>query len=258
MAARTFTNNAVVTTTTSSMTATVPGNAGTFTIAAATNWPTANFTVLVDSELILVSSRSGTTCTVATSGRGYDGTTGAIHASGAIISHQAASLDYQEANNHVNASSGVHGVTGSVVGTTDTQALTNKTINGSSNTMTNLVTSQAFSGSASVVTGATVTTVVSFSATVPSGCQLAEAVFELTYTGTNQRTAFNISLGGTAMSGDNSRWVSLPDGSTYGVSKACFLASPPTGAQTLLIKSVASTAAVTATASISGVLKYYT
>lgn len=39
---------------------------------------------------------------------------------------------------HANASTGVHGVAGSVVGTTSTQTLTNKTISGSNNTFSNI------------------------------------------------------------------------------------------------------------------------
>ena len=39
---------------------------------------------------------------------------------------------------HIAASSGAHGVTGSLVGTTDTQTLTNKTISGSNNTFSNI------------------------------------------------------------------------------------------------------------------------
>lgn len=51
---------------------------------------------------------------------------------------------------HTGASTGVHGVSGSVVGTTSTQTLTNKTISGSSNTITNIPNS-ATTGTASVI-----------------------------------------------------------------------------------------------------------
>ena len=39
---------------------------------------------------------------------------------------------------HENATTGIHGVTGNIVGTSDTQTLTNKTIDGSSNTISNI------------------------------------------------------------------------------------------------------------------------
>ena len=39
---------------------------------------------------------------------------------------------------HANATTGIHGVTGNIVGTSDSQTLTNKTIDGSSNTLSNI------------------------------------------------------------------------------------------------------------------------
>lgn len=47
------------------------------------DFPTANFTILIDSEEMYVSSRTGTTLTIST--RGYEGTTAALHSSGAVV-----------------------------------------------------------------------------------------------------------------------------------------------------------------------------
>jgi hypothetical protein len=114
-----------------------------FTIADATNWPdgsTGNFWVTVDpntasEERILCSSRSTTTVNVAASGRGKDGTIGIAHANSAVVWPSWSAQDADEANAHVSATGStgsitVHGLAAgsNVVGTTDTQTLTNKTL----------------------------------------------------------------------------------------------------------------------------------
>lgn len=79
-----------------------------------------------DQEIVNVTARpSPTTLTVT---RGQDGTAGVSHPVDATIEHGVSARDFNEAGAHVGASSGVHGLTGSVVGTTDTQTLTGKTI----------------------------------------------------------------------------------------------------------------------------------
>lgn len=53
-------------------------------------------------EKILIASRSGGTLTVATGGRGYDGTTAAEHRTGVSVDHVLTAVDVREANAHVN------------------------------------------------------------------------------------------------------------------------------------------------------------
>jgi hypothetical protein len=100
------------------------------------------FTVVIDpdtalEEIVDVSAVSTNTLTIV---RGRDGSSGVAHSAGAAVRHMAIGRDYREANTHIEASSGVHGVTGSVVGTTDTQTLTGKTISAADNTLTGVAT----------------------------------------------------------------------------------------------------------------------
>lgn len=67
---------------------------------------------------------------------------GTIHFTEASINHlniqNIGTKTHEQLDAHYNAASGVHGITSFVVGTTDSQTLTNKTISGASNTLTNI------------------------------------------------------------------------------------------------------------------------
>jgi hypothetical protein len=75
------------------------------------------------------SSPSSTTITIirGVDGTGTEGVSGQSHSAGAKVRHMAIAVDFREANNHIEATTG-HGATGAVVGTTNTQTLTNKTL----------------------------------------------------------------------------------------------------------------------------------
>jgi len=87
------------------------------------------FTAVIDpdtalEEIVDVTAVSTNTLTIT---RGVDGSTGQAHSAGAVVRHMAIGRDYREANTHIEATTG-HGATGAVVGTTNTQTLTNKTL----------------------------------------------------------------------------------------------------------------------------------
>lgn len=95
------------------------GYPGTFPFTAAIGYATAT------EELVDVTAASGGTWTVT---RGVDGTSAQSHSLGEAVQHVTSARDFADYQNHQAASAAVHGVTGSVVGTTDSQTLTNKTL----------------------------------------------------------------------------------------------------------------------------------
>ena len=93
---------------------------------------TSTFTVVIDpdtalEEIVDVTGVSGNVLTIV---RGVETNpaVGQAHGAGAVIRHMAIGRDYRESNEHIKNSTTAHGVTGAVVGTTNTQTLTNKTL----------------------------------------------------------------------------------------------------------------------------------
>lgn len=109
-----------------------------FVVDSVNGLPTSTpFTVVVDvgtasEEIVTVTAVAGTTLTVT---RAQDGSTAVAHLAGAEVRHMATARDYREPQQHINATSNVHGVTSPVVGRDDVQTLTNKLISGADNTL---------------------------------------------------------------------------------------------------------------------------
>ena len=102
---------------------------GTSLMGGATLSAGETFTVVIDpdtalEEIVDVTAVSTNTLTIV---RGVDGSSAVAHSAGAEVRHMSIGRDYREANTHIEATTG-HGATGAVVGTTNTQTLTNKTL----------------------------------------------------------------------------------------------------------------------------------
>lgn len=123
-------------------------NAGSTTVGVAspTGYPATPFTAAIDygtatEELVEVIAASLGTWTVT---RGIDGTSAQSHSIGAVVRHVTSARDSADSRSHEAATSAVHGVAGTLVGTSDTQTLANKTL--TSPTINSAAVSGTFTG----------------------------------------------------------------------------------------------------------------
>lgn len=168
-------------------------------------------------ELTAVTAAAGTTLTVT---RGYGGTSAQSHSLGAVVRHVYNAQDATDFRTHEASTGAVHGLTGSIVGTSDAQALSNKTL---TNPTINAATLSGTFAGAHTYSGA-----LTFSSTLTSsGASLAGSwagsptftgtpVFgATTYTGvqqSNQSAAANV-VEATQVTGDTfDRWRVYGDG----------------------------------------------
>lgn len=111
----------------------VSNTATQITLDNATNLPTAPFILVLNpdtniEEIVLVDAdQSGVVSPTFKVTRAQDSTTAQTHTAGQVVRHMIVGSDLQAVSTHTDATA-AHGATGAVVGTTNTQTLTNKTL----------------------------------------------------------------------------------------------------------------------------------
>lgn len=138
------------------------------TVSTASGLPvTFPYTLVIDKglptqEIVEVTNASGVNLTVT---RGVDSTSAVAHSLGATVTHEHSARDFREPSLHIDATT-AHGATGAVVGTTNTQTLSNKTVSASTNTINGFTASRFVTSDGSGRAGATQTKAIPSGAVV--------------------------------------------------------------------------------------------
>lgn len=125
------------------LTGAISSAAESINVSTTSGWPlTCPFTIVLDvgtpaEEILTVTAVSGSILTVT---RGQDGSASVAHAAGASVRHMMSARDMREPQEHMAATTGVHGLEAgsAVVGTTDNQTLTGKSMSGTDNQFANI------------------------------------------------------------------------------------------------------------------------
>jgi hypothetical protein len=122
-----YSNNAVQT----ALSGSISAGSATISVGAVTGFPGSYPYVLAldygaaTEELVTVTAAAGLNLTVT---RGFGGTSAQSHSLGATVRHVYNAIDATDFRTHEAATVSVHGVTGALVGATQSQTLTNKTL----------------------------------------------------------------------------------------------------------------------------------